>query len=167
MYQISCFLLFSIAFSLMSGTRKSPQHGKENKPPNILFIAIDDLRPELGCYGNPHIKTPRIDELAKSGAVFTNHFVSVPTCGASRYSMLTGMLPKTKAHLSNEACRHFISRKPETDVPETFIHNLRRNGYHTTGIGKISHYVNGRLYGYNEPVATELDIPHSWDEMFL
>lgn len=137
------------------------------KQPNILFIAIDDLRPELGCYGNNYIKSPNIDRLAETGAVFTNHFVSVPTCGASRYSLLTGMLPEVKGHLSNEACRNYISDKSETNSPETFIHHLRRNGYYTVGIGKISHYVDGLLYGYTDPVGTQYELPHSWDEMLL
>ena len=135
--------------------------------PNVLFICIDDLRPELGCYGNPHIKSPSIDQLARSATTFTNHFVSVPTCGASRYSLLTGRLPQTAAHVQNEACREFIAGKPETDVPETFVHHLRRNGYYTVGIGKISHYVDGLLYGYTDPVGTEYELPHSWDEMLL
>ncbi len=139
----------------------------DNNQPNILFIAIDDLRPELGCYGNSLIKTPNIDRLAETGAVFTNHFVSVPTCGASRFSLLTGMLPKTTGHLSNEACRNYISGKPETSSPETFIHHLRRNGYYTVGIGKISHYVDGLLYGYTDSVGTEYELPYSWDEMLL
>ncbi|MFW6290022.1 MAG: sulfatase [Mariniphaga sp.] len=137
------------------------------KQPNVLFIAIDDLRPELGCYGNHHIKSPNIDRLAETGAVFTNHFVSVPTCGASRFSLLTGMLPQTKGHLSNDACRNFIAGKPETDTPETFIHHLQRNGYYTVGIGKISHYVDGLLYGYTDSAGTDYELPHSWDEMLL
>jgi arylsulfatase A-like enzyme len=91
----------------------------------------------------------------------------VPTCGASRYSLLTGMLPKTRGHLSNEACHNFIAGKPETEIPETFIHHLRRNNYYTVGIGKISHYVDGLLYGYTDPVGTEYELPHSWDEMLL
>ncbi|MCG7851994.1 MAG: sulfatase-like hydrolase/transferase, partial [Methanosarcinaceae archaeon] len=56
--------------------------------PNVLFVIVDDLRPELGCYGNNYIHSPNIDKLAKTGAVFTNHYVQVPTCGASRFSML-------------------------------------------------------------------------------
>jgi hypothetical protein len=56
-------------------------------------------------------------------------------------------------------------RKAETEIPETFIHHLRRNGYYTIGIGKISHYVDGLLYGYTDPVGTEYELPHSWDEM--
>jgi arylsulfatase A-like enzyme len=135
--------------------------------PNILFIAIDDLRPELGCYGDQYIKSPKIDRLAAKGVVFKNHFVSVPTCGASRFSLLTGMLPQNKGQLSNEACRNFISGKPETERPETFIHHLKRNGYYTVGIGKISHYVDGLLYGYTDPVGTDYELPYSWDEMLL
>lgn len=135
--------------------------------PNVLFVFVDDLRPELGCYGANYIKSPNIDKLAASGVLFTHQFVQVPTCGASRCSILTGMLPKTPGHLSNEACRTYISGKPETDQPETFIHHLRRNGYYTVGIGKISHYVDGLLYGYNDPVGTEYELPHSWDEMLF
>ncbi|PIF06641.1 MAG: sulfatase [Draconibacterium sp.] len=141
---------------------------KKNNPfPNVLFIAIDDLRPELGCYGKSYIHSPNIDKLASTGAVFTNHFVQVPTCGASRYSMLTGMLPKTKGCLSNEAIHNFISGKPENEIPETFIHHLRRNGYYTVGIGKISHYADGMLYGYTDSVSTEYELPNSWDEMLF
>jgi arylsulfatase A-like enzyme len=157
--------IICILFACTGNEESTGKNLPEN--PNILFIAIDDLRPELGCYGNEYIKSPNIDRLAETGAVFTNHYVQVPTCGASRYSLLTGMLPKTKGHLSNEACHNLIAGKPETETPETFIHHLRRNGYYTVGIGKISHYVDGLLYGYTDPVGTEYELPHSWDEMLL
>ncbi len=140
---------------------------KEPVKPNVLFICVDDLRPELGCYGAGYIKSPNIDKLAAKGVVFTSHFTVIPTCGASRCSMLTGMLPRTKGHLSNEAARTFISGKPESEVPETFIHHLKRNGYYTVGIGKISHYVDGLLYDYTEPTGIEYELPHSWNEMLL
>lgn len=138
---------------------------KEDEKPNILFICVDDLRPELGCYGSDYIKSPNLDKLAASGVTFTNHFVQVPTCGASRCSMLTGMLPATKTHLTNEAIRKLISGKPEEARPETFIHHLRRSGYYTVGIGKISHYADGLLYDYSDPVGSERELPHSWDEL--
>ena len=57
---------------------------------NVLFIAIDDLRPELQCYGVEHIHSPNIDALAAKGMTFTSHYVQAPTCGASRYALLTG-----------------------------------------------------------------------------
>jgi len=111
------------------------------------------------------IERKPVDRPAETGAVFTNHYVSVPTCGASRYSLLTGMLPKIKGHLSNEACHDLIAGKPETETPETFIHHLRRNGYYTVGIGKISHSADGFLYGYTDTVSTKRELPHSWDEL--
>ena len=139
---------------------------KDNKP-NILFIAVDDLRPELGCYGNPVVKTPNIDKLAAAGSVFTNHFVQVPTCGASRFSLLTGMRPRKRSHLNNNAIIEELSGKPEGERPETFVHHLRRNGYYTVGIGKISHSADGLVYGYNDPVSDKRELPHSWDELLF
>ncbi|WP_167615845.1 sulfatase [Maribellus sediminis] len=142
---------------------------KEQKPehPNVLFIAVDDLRPDLGCYGNPVVHSPNIDKLAQTGAVFIHQYAQIPTCGASRYSMLTGMLPKTKGHLGNEACRKFIAEKSSGDEPETFIHQLKNNGYYTVGIGKISHYADGLLYGYTDSVGTERELPNSWNELLF
>lgn len=153
-------LLYMLAFLAFFSPR-----GLGKEKPNVVFICVDDLRPELGCYGATYIHAPNIDRLASASAVFTNHFAVVPTCGASRYSLLTGMLPRNKKHLSNEAIRTFISGKPEAKIPETFIHHLRRNGYYTVGIGKISHYADGLLYGYTEPVGNQRELPHSWDEL--
>ena len=129
--------------------------------PNILFIAVDDLRPELGCYGNDIIKSPNIDKLADEGRVFKNHFVQVPTCGASRHSMLTGMYPKTQRELSN----HIPYDYSEGGNPESFVHALRMNGYYTLNIGKISHSPDGYVYGYNEQPSSEKEMPNSWDEI--
>ena len=82
---IFCFLLISVE------SETGLINKKDTKKPNILFICVDDLRPDLGCYGNEFVKTPNIDRLAESGIVFSNHFVQVPTCGASRLSLLTGI----------------------------------------------------------------------------
>jgi len=159
---------FQLVSSLIACTFISNASEKQNiQNPNVLLICVDDLRPELGCYGNTYIKSPNIDHLAKKAVVFTNHFAQVPTCGASRCCLLTGMLPRKTDHLSNEACRLFISGKPETSKPETFIHHLKRNGYYTVGIGKIGHYVDGLLYEYTEPVGKEYELPYSWNEMLL
>lgn len=59
------------------------------KRPNVLFLFIDDLRPELPSFGASHIQAPNIDALAKKGITFTNAYCNVPVCGASRASMLT------------------------------------------------------------------------------
>ncbi len=61
--------------------------------PNVLFIAVDDLRPELACYGKKHIHSPNIDRLAASGVLFERAYCMVPTCGASRASLMTGIRP--------------------------------------------------------------------------
>jgi arylsulfatase A-like enzyme len=142
----------------------SPQPARS---PNVLFICVDDLRPELGCYGNSQVKSPMLDRLAAEGTVFTNHFVNVPTCGASRWTLLTGMLPRTTGQLGNQAIRDYISGRPEGEVPETFIHHLKRNGYTTVGIGKIGHYPDGFLYGYEDSQGSTRELPHSWDEVLF
>lgn len=136
-------------------------------PPNILFIAVDDLRPELACYGASYIHSPNIDQLADEGVLFQNHFVNVPTCGSSRHCLVTGQLPTSPDHLRNDVTANTLSRSEETDVPESFIHHLRRNGYHTIGIGKITHSPDGRVYGYLEEKSDILELPYSWDEMLL
>lgn len=134
---------------------------------NVLFIAVDDLRPELGCYGKDYIHSPNIDKFAKQAAVFENQFVAVPTCGASRASMLTGMLPRTLQEIGNEAMEYKKETEGDTDVPETFVHALRQNGYYTVGIGKISHSPDGYVYKYLQPKSEVPELPQSWDEMLL
>lgn len=163
-YKIYILFLFVL---LIECSGKNNSDNEELKHLNVLFIAIDDLRPELGCYGNDYIHSPNIDKLASEGFLFTNQFVNVPTCGASRASLLTGKLPVSVAHLGNEITANTISKQPETEIPETFIHQLRRNGYYTVGIGKITHHPDGYVYGYLEPKSNQLELPHSWDEMLL
>jgi hypothetical protein len=65
-----------------------------NKKPNILFITIDDLRPVLGTYNHPEVKSPGIDKLATHGIQYDRSYCNVPVCGASRASLLSGMRPK-------------------------------------------------------------------------
>jgi len=159
MRRLSVMVIIVIAFCNVLGCEK------KELPPNVLFIAIDDLRPELGCYGNPIAQTPTLDNLAAEGVIFKNHFVQVPTCGASRYSLLTGMRPSKPVHLSNKAIEVEISAKPENALPETFIHHLKRSGYYTVGIGKISHSADGLVYGYNENPSIKRELPLSWNEL--
>lgn len=154
-------IIFLTAFS-------RPEKVRKKQPYNVLFIAVDDLRPDIGAYGNSLVKTPNIDKLANSAALFQNHYVQIPTCGASRYSILTGLLPKTTRHLQNSAMEHFLAKKPEKDIPETMVHHFRRNGYHTVGIGKIGHSVDGLVYGYEESSkGAPAEMPHSWNEFLF
>ncbi|MEZ4992274.1 MAG: sulfatase [Saprospiraceae bacterium] len=135
--------------------------------PNVLFIAIDDLRPDLGCYGNEVVKSPNLDRLAASGFLFNRHFVTVPTCGASRYSLITGDLPLTTDHIQNSAIAKYLSGQPEREKPESFIHHLRRNGYYTVGMGKIAHSADGLVYDYLAEPGDVQEMPHSWNEFLF
>ncbi|MFS4482779.1 sulfatase [Hyunsoonleella sp. 2307UL5-6] len=107
----------------------------KNKPMNILFIAVDDLRPELNFYGANHILSPNLDNLASESLVFNKAYCNVPVCGASRASLLTGTRPT----------RHrFVDYKTraDTDVPHAISlpKLLRQNGYTTISNGKIYHH---------------------------
>ncbi len=162
---VTIVFLLTVIFSCNNRTIKN--NGQVLQKPNVLFIAVDDLRPELGCYGKEYIKSPNIDKLARTGFLFTHHYVNIPTCGASRNCLLTGKLPVSKAYLSNGITAHTLAVRPEGKEPETFIHQLKRNGYYTVGIGKISHYPDGYIYGYLEPKSNKLELPYSWNEMLL
>ncbi len=161
-FKIILFVTFGFLLLIACNPKEA---GKEK--PNILFICVDDLRPELGCYGCDYINSPNLDRLAEEGFLFTRHFVNIPTCGASRNCLLTGQLPVSAAHLNNNIMARTISVQQESEVPETFIHQLKRNGYYTVGIGKISHYPDGYVYEYLDPVSNQLELPHSWNEMLL
>ncbi len=63
------------------------------EPLNVLFIAVDDLRPDLGCYGVKHAKTPNIDRLAARGMVFDHAYCARAVCSPSRTAILTGLCP--------------------------------------------------------------------------
>ncbi|MGA0555330.1 sulfatase-like hydrolase/transferase [Larkinella sp. VNQ87] len=153
--------LLSLFWGLIPVFQKPPNR------PNVLFIFVDDLRPDLRCYGNPVVHSPNLDQLARSATLFTRQYVTQPTCGASRYSLLTGRLPRKPLDLQNEAIEKQLAGKPRPELPETFIDNLRRNGYHTVGIGKISHSPDGYVYGYTEPKSNQPELPHSWDELLF
>lgn len=139
----------------------------QSSKPNVLLIAVDDLRSELGHFENSAIITPNLDKLASEGVSFTNHFVQVPTCGASRAAFLTGKRPRRTAELGNNIMANEFPNRPESENPETFIHHLRRNGYHTAGIGKISHSADGYVYGYEEEVSHQRELPYSWNELLF
>lgn len=133
---------------------------------NVLFICVDDLRCELGVYGGDAV-TPNLDKLAQKGSVFTNHYVQVPTSGASRSSLLTGKLPYKLADVRNTACEKNITFRKDKTGAESFFQQLKNNGYYTVGIGKISHSADGYVYGYQDERGTQLEMPGSWNEMLF
>jgi iduronate 2-sulfatase len=121
----------------------APAKAAEPTPPskpNILFIAVDDLRPELACYGNPIIKSPNIDRIAKAGVVFNRAYCQQAVCSPTRSSLLTGTRPDTTKVWDLKT--HF--RKALPDVV-TLPQHFKNNGYFVQGMGKIYHS------GYNDP----------------
>ena len=135
---------------------------------NVLFIAIDDLRTELGCYGVKHARSPNLDRLAAQGVLFTNHFTAVPTCGASRYAMLTGRSPRRSGVTSSNAALYAgpsaLVRKAgpaAQTMPELF----RRSGYRTVCIGKISHTADGKVFAYNGRGDGREEMPGAWSDL--
>jgi len=111
------------------------------RPPNVLFIISDDLRPELGCYGHDWVVSPNIDRLAKEGFLFERAYCQVPTCGPSRASVLTGLRPRDVS--TNEW------RADEQGVA-TMAGWFGRHGYHCISNGKISHHVTDAAGDWSE-----------------
>ncbi len=108
----------------------------QSKKPNILFIPVDDLRPELGCYGNQKIKTPNIDRLAKSGVVFSRAYCQQAVCNPSRASLLTGLRPDSLQVW--DLVQPFRKNLPNAiTLPQYF----KLNGYTTVGLGKAFHNI--------------------------
>lgn len=121
---------------LVSGILMSFQ--TEQQKPNILFIAIDDLRPELGCYGAEHIISPNIDQLASEGILFNKAYTQQAVCAPSRNTLLTGLRPDALG-ITNLST-FFRTKAPNVvTLPQYFM----QNGYHTEGMGKIYHTGHG------------------------
>ena len=105
-----------------------------DQPPNILFIAIDDLRPELGCYGSPIAQSPHLDCLASEGLRFNRAYCQQAICSPSRASLMTGARPDTIGVIENTA--YFRDLNPGI---VTLPQHLIANGYETVYCGKIYH----------------------------
>lgn len=124
-------------FALM-GLATMPAMAQKNEAktqkPNILFIAVDDLKPLIAAYGDKNAKTPAMDRLANEGYAFQNCYVQQAISGATRASCLTGMRPdKTRVW---DLVTDFRQVNPNAvSMPEYFI----KNGYETAAVGKIYH----------------------------
>jgi iduronate 2-sulfatase len=124
--------------------------------PNILFIAVDDLRPQLGCYGYEQMITPNIDTLAKRGMLFERAYCQAATCRASRLSLLTGLRPDTTRIRTNGGA-HFRTRTPNlVTLPQQF----KINGYHAESHGKIFHGAFTVRGKWNDPKSWS--VPAWW-----
>ena len=126
--------------AVSSGRDRSGGLGKMN----VLFIAVDDLRPQLGCYGVKQIISPNIDRLAARGLLFERTYCQQAVCGPTRASLLSGLRPdSSKIHNNNTPVRKAL---PEiTTLPEHF----KNNGYETLSIGKIYHHPDDDRQGWS------------------
>ncbi len=117
--------------------------------PNILFIGIDDLRPELNCYGATHIHSPNIDRLAREGVLFEKAYCQWAVCMPSRASLLSGLRPDTFKGKAN------AFRKVVPDVV-TLPQHFKSHGYFTQSFGKIYHGAWKTAYignSFQDPVS--------------
>ncbi|MDO6473349.1 sulfatase [Maribacter sp. 1_MG-2023] len=108
---------------------------KEDIKPNILFIAIDDLRPELGSYGSEIAISPNLDKLSSEGLQFNNAYCQQAICGPSRASVLTGMRPENSGIIHN-----YIKIRDQFPDIVTLPQHFKENGYEAVYAGKIFHH---------------------------
>lgn len=137
--------LILICLAVIFGCEPNPKEEK-TKRAHIFLIYVDDLRPELGAYGNEWVVSPNIDALAADALVFQKAYANIPVCGASRASMLTGMYPSRNrfvGYLGNA----------EEEVPEavTLPDHLKANGYRTLSFGKVFHTLTDSDDAWSEP----------------
>lgn len=119
--------------------------------PNVLFIAVDDLRTNLGCYGDPIAITPNLDRLAKEGTLFERAYTQIAVCNPSRASLLTGCRPDTLGVWDLKT--NFRKASPgRVTLPEYF----KDNGYFTRSFGKIFHGGKGMTDPTSWSVPEEL-----------
>lgn len=119
------------------------------KPPslNVLFIAADDMRPQLGCYGHENMITPNLDRLAGQGTVFHRAYCQAAVCRASRLSLLTGRRPDT-TRIHTNGGPLFRTRNPNwVTLPQHF----KNNGYQSISLGKIFHGAFAVRKTWNDP----------------
>lgn len=116
--------------SLLQCTEAEKQAAK----PNVLFILVDDLRPELGTYDAAQVISPNIDKLASESLQFNRAYCNVPVCGASRACLLTGILP-THSRFVNYLATVTKDAPGATTLPQVF----KENGYRTFSVGKVFH----------------------------
>ncbi len=114
-----------------------PLTAAAEKPPNVLFISMDDLNDWIGCLGgHPQTKTPNLDRLAASGVLFRNAYCDAPSCNPSRAAIFSGLPPHRSGLYQN-------MQKLRDVMPEQELHAalFLSHGYWSAGSGKLLHYV--------------------------
>lgn len=129
------FLLWIALSFVTSVAAEDPSDPREAaKRMNMLFIAVDDLRPALGCYGDQTAVTPHIDSLAARGIVLNRAYCQLAVCSPSRLSLMTGRRPDSIRVW--DLGTHFRTAAPDV---VTLPQHFKNHGYHTQSIGKVYH----------------------------
>ncbi len=129
-----CALALLLQLIQPAGAQTRAQRNAPKKRLNVLFLIADDLRPELGAYGHPFVKSPNIDRLAARGTRFDRAYAQYPLCNPSRTSLLTGRYPTETGVMDNN--KYFRAEHPDwVTLPQYF----KNNGYSTLRTGKIFH----------------------------
>ncbi len=129
------YFIFLIVLSITLLSCQEEQTKSKRQNVNVLFIAVDDLRPQLTSFGAEVVVSPNIDRLAASGTIFPNAYCNIPVCGASRASVLTGLRPTRNKFLT-------FSTKIDEQAPgiTTLPGHFKSNGYYTITNGKVAHH---------------------------
>jgi arylsulfatase A-like enzyme len=121
-------------------------HARDQRRPNVLFLAVDDLRPEMDSYGVEHMVTPNFDRLAQRGVRFDRAYCNIAVCGASRASLMKGLRP-TPARFTSYLTWADKDASQVPSLPMVF----KQAGYHTQSNGKVYHHVTDDAAAWSEP----------------
>lgn len=155
---VSCWSALS-ALGLALVSSPSATGAEAANRPNVLFFAVDDLRPEFGCYGKDYIKSPNLDRLARAGMVFGRAYCQQAVCSPTRSSLLTGTRPDTTKVWDLQT--HF--RKALPDVV-TLPQHFKNQGYFVQGMGKIYHGGYDDPPSWSVPWQTPQAVPYALPE---
>jgi len=138
-------IIFIITVQFLNQSCQNTESKNSDGQLNVLFIAVDDLRLQAGIYGQSQMITPSIDKFGKEGVVFTKAYCSVPVCGASRASLLSGLRP-TPTRFVNYFTKKDIDAPNVPSLPMWF----KENGYTTLSRGKIYHHKEDDINAWSE-----------------